>query len=631
MLDVIREGSKGWIAKAILVLISVPFALFGIDSYFRDAGNDASIAEVGGQTISVQEFSNQMQNLRKKLQAEGKTDPAILDSPEVKQSVLDRLVNDKLIAAEVKNNHFNVSDEQLTKYVTSLPEFNQDGHFSQELYDQILSQNKLSASRFENMMKEDLKAQQARQGFASLVYQPKSLSHRVLEVANQSREVTVAELKTKDFVSQVTVDAAEVKAYYDKNKEKFRTPEQVKLQFALLSANNLVRGMNVPEEEVKAYFSQNADKFQGDEQRRASHILIGFGVSPTPQAKADARKKAESVLAEVNKVGAKFDELAKKYSQDPGSAQKGGDLGMFARGAMVKSFDEAVFSMKPGEVSGLVESEFGYHIIKLTEIQGASQSYESVKPQILGELMYQKAITKFSEQAEDFTNMVYEQSDSLEPVAKAFGLELQKTEWMSPADAAKFFKNNQKMVAQIFSDEAIKDHRNTEAIEAAPNSLISARVLEHKPAAPRSFDEVKAAIEDALKLQKAAVLAKKKGETALADLQQGKADASIEWIPPVNVTRKDAQGLTELAMSKVFKINAAKLPAYAGVEDAVKGYLLIKVSKVETNAEATANAEAEGELQAALGSEYIASYLKSLKAKSKVTVNQKLLATSNTN
>lgn len=631
MLDVIREGSKGWIAKAILVLITVPFALFGIDSYFRDAGNNAGIAEVDGQTISVQEFSNQMQNLRKKLQAEGKTDPAILESPEIKQSVLDRLINDKLISAEAKEHHFNVSDEQLTKYVTSLPEFNQDGHFSQELYDQILAQNKLSVSRFENMMKEDLKAQQVRQGFATLVYQPKSLSHQVLQVANQSREVTVAELKTKDFVSQVTVDAAEVKAYYEKNKEKFRTPEQVKLQFALLSANNLVRTMNVPEEEVKAFYTQNAEKFQGDEQRRASHILIGFGVSPTPKAKEDARKKAESVLAEVNKAGAKFDELAKKYSQDPGSAQKGGDLGMFARGAMVKSFDEAVFSMKPGEVSGLVESEFGYHIIKLTEIQGASQSYESVKPQILGELMYQKAITKFSEQAEDFTNMVYEQSDSLEPVAKAFGIELQKTEWMSPADAAKFFKNNQKMVAQIFSDEAIKDHRNTEAIEAAPNSLISARVLEHKPAAPRTFDEVKGAIEEALKLQKAAALAKKKGEAALAELKQGKDDASLEWIPPVHVTRKDAQGLTELAMSKVFKINTAKLPAYAGVEDAVKGYLLIKVNKVEASAEAANNPEAEGELQAALGAEYIASYMKSLKAKNEVKINEKLLANSSAN
>lgn len=633
MLDVIREGTKGWLAKVILALIAVPFALFGIDTYFRNAGQQAGIAEVDGQTITVQEYSNALQNLNKKLQAEGKADPAILENPEIKRSVLDRLINDRLISAEVKKAKFSVSDEQLSKYITSLPEFSENGQFSQALYDQVLSQNRLTASRFESIMREDLKAQQVKKGFADIVMMPAVVKQSALAASEQSREVTVVDFKAKDFLSKVTVTPAEVQAYYDKNKDKFKTPEQVKIEFAMLSANNLVRSMNVPEEEVKAFYAQNSEKFQGSEQRRASHILIGFGVSPTPQSKEAAKKKAEEVLAELKKPKANFEALAKKYSQDPGSAEKGGDLGLFGRGAMVKPFEEAVYAMKPGELSGLVESEFGYHIIKLTEIQGAAQTYEEVRPQILGELLFQKALTKFSEQAEDFTNTVYEQSDSLTPVAQKFGIELQKSDWLSRDDALKFFKGNQKLVDQLFSADAIKEHRNTEALEPAPNSLISARVLEYKPSAPKSFAEVKLGIEELLKLEKAADLAKKHGEEVLAQLKAGKDVAGLEWIPPVTVTRKDAQGLTEITMSNVFKMPTKTLPALTGVEDKLKGYQIIKVLSVNVNTSPNdaVMAEANAELKSAYAAEYMSAYLKSLKGNFETKVNENLLNTSNLN
>lgn len=633
MLDVIREGSKGWLAKVILALIAIPFALFGIDTYFRNAGQQAGIADVDDQVITVQEYSNALQNLNKKLQAEGKADPAILENPEVKRSVLDRLINDRLIASEVKKAKFNISDEQLSRYITSLPEFSENGQFSQALYDQVLSQNRLTASRFEAMMRDDLKAQQVKKGFSELVFMPVSVKKTALGASEQSRQVTVVDFKAKDFLSKVTVDPAEVQAYYDKNKDKFKSPEQVKIEFAMLSANNLVRSMNVPEEEVKAFYVQNSDKFQGSEQRRASHILIGFGVSPTPQTKDAAKKKAEEVLSELKKPKASFEALAKKYSQDPGSAEKGGDLGLFGRGAMVKPFEEAVYSMKPGELSGLVESEFGYHIIKLTEIQGASQSYEEVRPQIMGELLFQKALTKFSEQAEEFTNTVYEQSDSLGPVAQKFGLELQKTDWLSREDALKFFKGNQKLVDQLFSADAIKEHRNTEALEPAPNSLISARVLEHKPSAPKAFADVKLGIEELLKLEKAANLAKKQGEEVLAQLKAGKEVSGLEWIPPVTVTRKDAQGLTDITMSNVFKLPTKTLPAMSGVVDSLKGYQIIKVLSVNSSVDQNdaTLAEANRELNTAYAAEYMSAYLNSLKATFKTKVNESLLNSSNLN
>lgn len=631
MLEVIRERTQGWVAKLILIGITIPFALFGIDSYFTNAGSNAVIAKVGGEEISVQEYSNAMQNLRNRIQAENeKPDLTSLDTIEVKRSVLDNVINEKLLTLEAKDSKFMVGDDQLTAYITNLDEFKQDGKFSQEMYDQILSQNKLTSSRFEAMMRKDLTIQQAKNGVAALTYMPKQKAESVLALEYQAREVSVADIKSKDFLSQVTVKPEEVKAYYEKNKDKFRSPERVKVEFVLLAANMLIKDMTVSPDEVKQYYQENAQQFQGDEQRRASHILISFGVSATPQAKEEAKKKAESVLAEVNKDPAKFAELAKKYSQDPGSGANGGDLGAFGRGAMVKPFEDAVFAMKPGEISKLVESEFGYHIIKLTEITGSAESFDSVKPKILAELLYQKALAKYASEAENFNNMVYEQSTSLAPAAKAFNSAVQKTEWMSREETAKFFKS-EKMMQAIFSDEVLKEKRNSEAIETAPNSLISARVIDYQAATPRKFEEVSSGIEEALRLEAATKLAVQKGNADLQSLKAGKA-IELEWTTPAKVTRKDAQGLTDITMNHVFNMDTKTLPAYLGVEDKLKGFHLIKVSAVEDSfakAQQSDKEVAQAELQKALQAEYLAAYIKSLRIKNSVTIKEELLNASN--
>ena len=625
MLEVIRAHSKGWMAKLILTLITVPFALFGIDAYLKDAGAGASVAKVDGATISVQEYRNAMQSLRDRLQKENPKDIGALDSPEVKQSVLDRLINTRLLNAEVVHSNFKVTNEQLAQFITSLPEFQQGGKFSQEVYDKLLSQNQMTPSQFENKMRGELLLQQARDGIPGLAFTAPAVENAILNVEHQQREVSVAEIKTADFISQVKVDPSEVQAYYDKHKDKFKVPEQVKLEFVMMSANTLIPKMQTTEEEAKKFYNENAAKFQGNEQRHASHILIGVSATATPEAKAEAKKKAEQVLAEVKKSPAKFAELAKKYSQDPGSAEKGGDLGTFARGSMVKPFEEAVFSMKPGDISGLVQSDFGYHIIKLTEIVGQGQGFDALKPQIRAELMYQKALAKFSEQAETFSAMVYEQSTSLQPAADAYGIPVQKTEWLSYADGAKFFKSD-KLMTLVFTNEVLKDKRNTEAVEVSNNTLVSARVVDYKPSAPRSFDEVKGGIEDLLKIEKATKLAINKGASSLAALKDGKSAAGLDWIAPVTVDRKNAQGLTDLTMSNVFKIDTTKLPAYAGVSDSKKGYLLIKVTAVQNKlADDEAKKAALLDLRTAMATEYSSAYIGALKANKKIFVNTRLM------
>lgn len=628
MLDTFREHSKGWLAKGILAFIAVTFAVFGIDTYLQNAGSGAAVAKVDGKSVTMQEFSNAMQELRKQLQAEGKVDPALLEDPEVRQTILDRLVTSRLLNAEVRNRHFALTDDALSKFIITLPEFQQNGKFSQEQYDEILKQNNLTPSQFEARMRAELLVQQARDGVAAAAFVPGTLFDKVMQVEHQQRQVSVAEIKADAFIDQVKISDKQIKEYYEKNKDKFRVPEQVKLEFVMFSANNLIPDIQVSEEEIRKYYTDNAAQFQGEEQRRASHILIGFGKGDAA-AKQVAREKASSVLAEVKKDPGKFDALAKQYSQDPGSAQNGGDLGLFGRGMMVKPFEEAVFSMAPGAVSDLVESEFGYHIIKLTEIQGSGQPFDEVKTNIRAELLYQKALAKFAEKAEGFSNMVYEQSDSLQPAAKEYGVQVQTAPFMSRADAQKFFKSD-KLVNAIFSNEVLKDKRNTEAIEVAPNTLLAARVVEYKPSTARSLDEVRVALENFLKHEEAVALAIKKGKEAVAALRKGGDVAGFEWIPEVVIDRKNAQGLNDAVMKQVFRTDAGTLPAFDGVENSGSGYTLIRITRVESASPEDADERnlLRSEMEAALSEAYSAAYLAGLKGKADITVNKQLVEVS---
>lgn len=628
MLEAIRKHTTGWMAKVILGLITIPFALFGIDSYLNQAGSNVAIAKVNGDKISIQEYSNTMENVRNRMQSEGKVDTAMLESAQFKQSVLDGLITRRLVNEEIQKSNFKISNEQLSQHILGMPEFQENGKFSEDLYQKTLAQNKMTATKFENDRRSELLTQQARDSLAMLVSVPKGVAEQTLKFAYQQRDVSTAEIKSAQFVKQVSVTPEQVKAYYEQHKDKFKVPEQVKLEFALLSAAGLVAQMKVNDDEVKAFYDENSAKFQGDEQRQASHILIGFAPGASAAEKAAAKDKAADILAQVKKNPKRFEELATKNSQDPGSAVKGGDLGSFGRGAMVKPFEDAVFGMKVNQISELVESEFGYHIIKLTAITGQSTKFEDMKAQIKGELSWQKAQAKYAELADDFSNTVYEQSGSLKPAADKFGLQLQTSGWMSRDDGAKFFKN-EKLMAMVFSDEVLKEKRNTEAVEVSPNNMVSARLVEYKPSAPRTFDEVKGGIEALLKLEQAEKLATEKGAAVLAKLKAGGAVDELEWIPPVTVDRKNAQGLTEPVMSQVFKIDASKLPAYAGFMNGKTSYTIVQISRVDNAlaADEDAKKHAEEDLQAAVAAEYVSAYGKSLKAKSDVFVNRKLLET----
>ncbi|CAM8326017.1 peptidylprolyl isomerase [Candidatus Methylopumilus universalis] len=623
MLDKFRSYAQTKAAQVILALVLIPFALFGIDSYLNQAGNNLSIAKVDGYKIALPEYNRAIENVRNRMMSEGKkVDPAMFDSFEFKESVVDGLITKQLINNDIKKSQFKITDQQLSQYIIGMPDFQKDGKFSQELYDKVLQNNQLNPKKFEESIRNDLLIQQVRDGLQKLTFIPPNNLTETLKATSQQREVTVAEFKTKEYMAKANISEKDMQAFYDQNKSKFLAPEQVKAEFVVFSLTSILPSITVSEDEVKAFYKTNADKYQNQQQREASHILIAASKNAAPAEKAKAKAKAEDVLGQIKKNPKQFEELATKYSQDPESAKKGGDLGAFGRGMMVKPFDDAVFSMKVNEISGIVESDFGYHIIKLTKVIGEGGGFDAIKPQIKAELIYQKAQDKYAALAEDFSNKVYEQSSSLDVVSKKFNLPIQKTDWISRNESDKFFKNEALMNA-LYSKESIKDRRNTEAIEVTPNNLISARVVDYKAQSTKPFAEVKKSIEDYLKFEAAKKLVATEGEAALKSV----ADASrkIDWQATVLVDRKNTKGLSQAVTNHAYKMPTDKLPSYSGFVDGNNGYVIVKVSKVafpnddnEENKKEFASSYTE-----ALSSEYLSAYLKGLKAKSSVSVNQK--------
>lgn len=634
MLEIIRERAQGLIVKIILVLIIIPFALWGVDSYIKDGDRAEVIAEVDGETITKQEFERTLAEQRDQMRAVmgPKFDPSIIERPEVRQSVLDGLIQQRFLIAEALRVGFSMPDFLLAAIIADIPEFQTEGKFSQSTYEEMLRAQNMTPGVFEARLRQNLLVHQLREGLTFGVTLPRVVEDKLVRLAGQKREISQAVLIPEQFMAEVAVSPDEVRAYYDQHKEEFRISEQARLEYVVLSADALAAQVAVSEQEAKKFYDEHGAQFQETEQRKASHILIETAASAAPAEKASARAKAESILAEIKKDPAKFETLAKQHSQDPGSAANGGDLGFFARGAMVKPFEDAVFAMKEGEISGLVESGYGFHIIKLTAIRhGKKREFSEVRAQIEAEIKKQNAAKKFAELAETFSNIVYEQSDSLKPVAETLKLNVQTSPWIAKQGSEDALLSNPKLLQAVFSDDALNLKRNTEAIEVAPNTLVSARVAEYKAASYRPFEEMNVELAKRMVRERGNALAVKKGQEALAALQKGDAVANLKWSAPIVVTRENASSLGRDVLNQVFRVDADKLPGYTGVENPKGGYILLKISKViagDVPDPAKAKLVAS-QINQALVQEYSSAYLDSVKKKTDISIvnSQKLQET----
>lgn len=629
MFDLVRNNKK--FIQIVLALIVLPFALWGVDSYVRNSGG-GEVAMVGGTPISAGEFQQALREQQDRLRPQlgGNVNQELLDNPEMRRNVLQSLIHQRLLALYAGKSQLGVTDEALVNFITSAPSLQENGKFSRERYESLVAAQGMSKEMFEARVRQDLLMQQAMMAVGDAAVSGRMPTDRWLAAQLEEREISEAILRAEQYFGESKPDAAAIQRYYDENMAKFEKPEQARVAYVVLSQEKMVETAKVDDAAIKAWYQSNEARYKQPEQRQASHILIRLEKGAAEAEVQAARAKAEQVLAELKAKPTDFAKLAKQYSQDPGSAEKGGDLGFFGRGMMVKPFEDAVFSLKENQISGVVGSDFGFHVIKLTGVRPErGRSLDEVRGEIVGELKRQLGMKQYAEAAEAFVNTVYEQSDSLQPAAEKYGLTVQESAWLAKGAQGMPPLSNPKLMQAVFANDAIKNRRNTEAIEVAPNTLVSARVLEHRPAVVEPFTAVAGVIEKMLVRESAVARAATAGQGYLDRLQKGEK-TDLSWGAARAVSRLHAPGLAPEGRTAVFGAATAGLPAYAGAK-VPGGFALYRITRVKpfdghNEGEAAARAQAlRQQYGQVMAQEELVGWLAALKQIFPVNINTAVL------
>ncbi len=586
MFDFVRKHTK--IMQFLLFLLIFPsFVLFGLEGYSSMRDKGAVVATVNGSNILQPELDNahkiQVDRMRA---AMPNLDAKLFDSSIAKQATLDRLVRERLLQVAAQKMHLNVSDQRLANELQQNPNIaglrRPDGSLDLERYRQLLATQGLTPESFEAQVRSDLSTRQVMAGLGITSFATSALADVTLNAFYEKRQIQVAKFAASDFVAQIKPTDAELENYYKANSEKFKSPERADVDYVILDIASIQKTVTVPESELKTFYEQNLARLANLEERRASHILINADKAAPAADREKARAKAQEIMATLKQSPEKFAELAKKFSQDTGSANKGGDLDFFARGAMVKPFEDAAFALKKGEISDVVESDFGFHIIRVTDIKQPKQkSFEESRASLEVDARRQLAQRKFAEAADQFTNLVYEQSDSLKPAADKLKLEIQHAKGVGTEpvpSASGTAMNNPKLLAAIFSSDTIEKKRNTEAIELAPNVLASARIANYQPARILPLSDVKDKVREQVVAQKALERAKQEGQSNLAQWKASPEKAKLA--AAVLVSREQKQQLSDAVVEAALRANTQTLPAWVGVDLGGSGYAVVKVEKI---------------------------------------------------
>jgi peptidyl-prolyl cis-trans isomerase D len=616
---------KKRVVQVIMGLAVLPFLFWGVESY-RDTGSEGYVARVDGEDIPRREYEQALRDHHERMRAMlgANFDSAMLDSFEVRNGVLERLIQQRLLQREAVNNGFVVLDSQLVKTIRDIPAFQKDNKFSKQQYDELLRAQGLTPAIFESRVRQELLLQQLLDGYSENGFAPKIVAKKVKYLSEVQREINQSQVEPEQFLSQAIPEDAEINAYYEKHKADFYLPERARVEYLVLSLEAVAKNEIVSDDAVNAYFSEHADEFGQPEERKASHILISVPADASEDEKQVAREKAENLLEQVKQNPEQFVEIAKEYSDDPGSATNGGDLGFFGRGVMVKSFEDKIFSMPLNEISDIVETDFGLHIIKLTDIKEERRAnLEDVREQIENKLKIQMVGSTFGEIAEDFSNVVYEQGDSLQSVAEKFELTVQQSDWITRDSVEPSILANEKLLSAIFSDDTIANRRNTEAIEVKPDTLVSARIVEYKPATAQSLMVVKDEIVEKLKRQMAEAKAIEEGQAKLARLQAGEDD-DVTWTDAQQISYMQSQGLDHETLRTIFRAEADSLPIYIGAVNPKGGFNLIRINKIiePGSAEEAKLDNFTKQMQQMITQEEMSAYLSVLRKQYEVKVKQ---------
>jgi peptidyl-prolyl cis-trans isomerase D len=582
MFEFVRTHTK--LLQFMLVLLIFPsFVFFGIQGYSRFGdGGDATVAKVDGRAITKAEWDQahqrQVERMRRQLP---NVDVKLFDNAATRRETLETLVNERLLLAAMHRQNLQVGDARLQRIFHEDPQFaafrNPDGTLNQA----IVQSQGMSSEMFVEQLRQELGMQQVLRGVTQSGVATAAVAGSALDALLQRRSIAFQRFDAKAQAAKITPTDADLEAYHKAHESEFSAPEQATIEYVVLDIDALKKSVNVGDKELQEYYEQNKARYTVAEERRARHILIAADKDAKDDVKKKARARAEALLEQARKAPASFAELAKKNSDDSGSAGQGGDLDWSARGGMAaKALEDAVFALKPGEVGPLVESEFGYHVVKLEGTRGGQvKPFDAVKAELSDEIAKQKASKEWAEKAEAFTNTVYEQPDSLQPVIDKLKVDSRSaTVLRRPASGAKGALGSAKLLDAVFGNDNVRNGKNnTEAIEVGPNQLASARVTKYQAARTLPLAEVRDRVRERVIATRAGELARKDGEAKLAQL---KATPTGELPDKATVSRQERANLPPEVIDAVLRADAEKLPAVVGVDLGEQGYLVARIDAV---------------------------------------------------
>ena len=584
----IRDHATGWIAWVIVILISIPFALWGINEYLSPTSNVA-VAVIDGTDVSINEFQRTYQRQRDQLQSllGASFDINQLDEDRLREQALDQIIDDEVVLQAAREGGMRIGDQQLAHAIQSQPVFSQGGIFSEDLYQQWLRNQGFSPGRFEYDLKRSMLAEQIVAGIATSAIVTERQLEAAVRLQRQKRVIETLTLPVARF-SDVVIEDADIRAYYDSNQADYVAPEQVKLKYIELSRDAIASAVQVEDGELRAVYEQRMADFQTPEQRDASHILLTLDDDADEATVAATRERLEAIKAQFDS-GTSFEELALEHSQDPGSARQGGSLGAISRGVMDPAFEDAVFELALNEVSDPVRSAFGLHLINVDAIHASKlPAFEEVRDKMRAKYQDEKAEREFVEQVETMVTLAFEDSESLQSVADALGLTPGVSDWVSPQVASNSgIGRNPAVIAAAFNPDVLRDGFNSEPIELDPSRVIVLRIAEHRPSRQQPMEEVQDSIRRTLAAREARKLAADSGRTLLERLRSGEdrqdvaAQAELEWSGELELAR-DSRKVDASVANTVFRMTrpGSAQTVFDGIAGAGGDFVIVGLSRV---------------------------------------------------
>lgn len=588
MFDFIRRHTK-WGMAILFVLVIPSFVLWGVGDYTQFNEGARKVAEVDGQAITQTEWDNAHRFEVDRLRASNPSiDLNLLDSPAVKYATLERMVRERVIEVAAADSHLIATDARLAAQLQADPSIaalrRPDGSLDMEAYRRLLATQGLTPEGFEARVRAGMSSDQVLGGVLASSLVSQAQVDVAMNAFQERREARVVRFAPADYAAKLNPSDAELQAFYQANTARYQAPETARVEYLVLDIDSVKKTVSVSEDDLRAYYKQNAATLGTPEERRASHILITAPKDAPAAEREQAKAQASALLAELRQAPDRFADVARKSSQDDTSASGGGDLGWFQKDRGIDpAISKATYALaKAGDISEVIESEFGYHIVRVTEIKPAAvPPFEELRPKLEDQLRTQLAQKEFGELAEIFTNGVYEQSDSLQPTAERLKLTVQSADGVTrtPAPGASGPLANAKFLGALFSSDALDKKRNTEALEFGASQLVSGRVVQHNPAHARPFDEVKGEVRSALTSQRGAEMARQEGAQRLKAWTDQPASAS-KLPDALALSRDEPAGQPPQLVEAVLRVDPAKLPSFVGVDLGADGYVIARVDKV---------------------------------------------------